>query len=87
MLEVKNLSKRYRGIAAVDDVSFEIAPGEVLGLVGESGSGKSTIGRALLKLVEPTSGEIRFEGVDLAPLSSSEMRPWRRRLSSEPAAP
>jgi peptide/nickel transport system ATP-binding protein len=84
MLRVQGLKKYFgagdRPVRAVDDVSFEIAPGEVLGLVGESGSGKSTIGRSLLKLVEPTSGEIRFEGVDLAPLSARAMRPWRRRL-------
>jgi oligopeptide/dipeptide ABC transporter ATP-binding protein len=67
-------------VRAVDDVSFDIAAGEVLGLVGESGSGKSTIGRALLKLIEPSAGSIRFEGVDLAPLSARAMRPYRRRL-------
>jgi peptide/nickel transport system ATP-binding protein len=84
MLRVHRLKKYFgdgdRPVRAVDDVSFEIATGEVLGLVGESGSGKSTIGRSLLKLVEPTAGEIRFEGVDLAPLSARAMRPYRRRL-------
>ena len=84
MLRVQGLKKYFgrhdRPVRAVDDVSFDIAPGEVLGLVGESGSGKSTIGRALLKLVEPSAGSIRFEGVDLAPLSARAMRPYRRRL-------
>jgi peptide/nickel transport system ATP-binding protein len=84
MLAVRGL-KKYFGhgehpVRAVDDVNFEIAKGEVLGLVGESGSGKSTIGRALLKLIEPTAGEVWFEGADLAPLSSRAMRPYRRRL-------
>ncbi len=84
MLAVRNLKKYFgqheRPVRAVDDVSFEIAKGEVLGLVGESGSGKSTIGRALLKLIEPSAGELWFEGADLAPLSSRAMRPYRRRL-------
>jgi len=84
MLRVQGLKKYFgrndRPVRAVDDVSFDIAAGEVLGLVGESGSGKSTIGRALLKLVEPSAGSIRFEGVDLVPLSARAMRPYRRRL-------
>ena len=84
MLRVQGLKKyfgrRDRPVRAVDDVSFDIAPGEVLGLVGESGSGKSTIGRAVLKLIEPSAGAIRFEGVDLVPLSARAMRPYRRRL-------
>jgi peptide/nickel transport system ATP-binding protein len=84
MLRVQGLKKYFgrhdRPVRAVDDVSFDIAPGEVLGLVGESGSGKSTIGRALLKLIAPSAGSIRFEGVDLVPLSARAMRPYRRRL-------
>src|SRR5207253_6855893 len=84
MLSVRGRKKYFgtsnRPVRAVDDVSFEIAKGEVLGLVGESGSGKSTIGRSVLKLIEPTAGEVWFEGSDLAPLSSRAMRPYRRRL-------
>jgi len=84
MLAVRGLKKyfghRDRPVRAVDDVSFEIRKGEVLGLVGESGSGKSTIGRSILKLIDPTAGEVRFEGTDLVPLSASAMRPYRRRL-------
>ena len=84
MLAVRGLKKYFghgeRPVRAVDDVSFDIAKGEVLGLVGESGSGKSTIGRSVLKLIDPTAGEVWFEGSDLAPMSSREMRPYRRRL-------
>jgi len=84
MLSVQGL-KKYFGhadhpVRAVDDVSFEIREGEVLGLVGESGSGKSTIGRSILKLIEPTAGEVKFDGTDLARLSARELRPYRRRL-------
>ena len=84
MLTVRGLKKyfgpRDRPVRAVDDVSFAIRQGEVLGLVGESGSGKSTIGRSVLKLLDPTAGEVLFEGVDLAPLSARAMRPFRRHL-------
>src|SRR2546428_12600860 len=84
MLSVRGLKKYFghgdRPVRAVDDVSFEIAKGEVLGLVGESGSGKSTIGRSVLKLIEPTAGQVTFDGIDLVPLSASAMRPYRRRL-------
>ena len=84
LIEVKGLKKYFgtgeRPVRAVDDVSFAIRAGETLGLVGESGSGKSTIGRSVLKLVEPSAGAIRFEGVDLVPLSQRAMRPYRRSL-------
>ena len=84
MLAVRGLKKYFgpgeRPVRAVDDVSFEIGKGEALGLVGESGSGKSTIGRSVLKLLDPTAGEVIFEGVDLAPLSVRAMRPYRRHL-------
>jgi oligopeptide/dipeptide ABC transporter ATP-binding protein len=84
LLAVRGLRKYFgrpeRPVRAVDDVSFEIAKGEVLGLVGESGSGKSTIGRSVVKLIDPSKGEIRFAGTDLAPLSPRAMRPYRRRL-------
>ena len=67
-------------VRAVDGVSFDLAPGEVLGLVGESGSGKSTLGRALLGLVRPSAGSIRFHGEELSGLGERRMRPLRRRL-------
>jgi peptide/nickel transport system ATP-binding protein len=76
----KYFGRTERPVRAVDGVSFDIARGEVLGLVGESGSGKSTVGRSLLKLIEPSEGEVRFAGTDLAPLSPRAMRPYRRRM-------
>jgi oligopeptide/dipeptide ABC transporter ATP-binding protein len=67
-------------VRAVDDVSFELAPGETLGLVGESGSGKTTVGRAILRLIEPTAGRVFFEGKDMAEADASELRRLRRRM-------
>jgi len=82
MILVKNLKKYFptsKGLLrAVDDVSFEIPEGKTLGLVGESGCGKSTLGRLLLRLYEPTEGELSFDGTNIFSLSSEELKKWRQ---------
>jgi ABC-type microcin C transport system duplicated ATPase subunit YejF len=81
LIEARGLIKEYGpGRRVVDDVSFSIQRGETLGLVGESGSGKSTVARMLLRLVEPTAGEVRYEGQDLLASGSRQMRAIRRRM-------
>jgi peptide/nickel transport system ATP-binding protein len=89
VLETRALSKTYverdwlrkrREVPAAQDVTLELRKGQTLGIVGESGSGKSTVARCIVRLIEPSSGEIRLSGVDLARLRSSEMRPLRRRV-------
>jgi ABC-type glutathione transport system ATPase component len=81
LVEARRLVKEYgAGRRVVDGVSFTITRGETLGLVGESGSGKSTVARMLLRLVEPTGGEVLYEGRDLMTLGSGEMRGMRRRM-------
>jgi ABC-type oligopeptide transport system ATPase subunit len=87
LLEVRHLVKEFGGggllrrgtvVRAVNDVTFTIAEGETFGLVGESGSGKTTTGRCILRLVEPTSGEVRFKGEDVLGFSRARMREARR---------
>ncbi len=91
LLEITDLCKHYpvkRGllrrqvgaVRAVDGVSFSIGDGETLGLVGESGCGKSTVARAVLRLVEPTSGSIRLEGRDITHLGKADLRPYRQQM-------
>ena len=84
LLSVRGLAKHYQTRSAtlkiLDNISFDIAKGEVVGLVGESGSGKTTIGRSVLRLIEPSSGEVVFDGADLIKLSNREMRRQRPRM-------
>ncbi len=90
LVDVRHLVKEFPGrgglfargtpVRAVDDVSFSIATGETLGLVGESGSGKTTTGRCILRLIEPSSGEVRFKDLDVLALGARELRQARRHL-------
>jgi peptide/nickel transport system ATP-binding protein len=88
LLQVEHLTKHFRPAAfsrgpvirAVEDVSFSIQKGSVVGLVGESGSGKTTIGRSVLRLVEPTSGRLTFDGADITSLSRRAIRRLRPRM-------
>lgn len=91
LLEVENLTVHFSvatgwptgwggAVHAVDGVTFHLDEGECLGLVGESGSGKSTVGRAILRLIPPTSGDIRFEGRSVPHLTEGELRRLRRQM-------
>lgn len=85
LVEVNNLTKHFPAshkqiVRAVDDVSFVIQRGETLGLVGESGCGKTTVGRCLLRLIEPTNGQVRFDGRNLTEFGKTELRGLRRRM-------
>ena len=85
LVQIENLKKHFpasggQSVRAVDGVSFNIERGETLGLVGESGCGKTTVGRCLLRLIEPTSGAVKFDGQDLLSLGKSEMRALRRQM-------
>ncbi|MFH0886926.1 MAG: ATP-binding cassette domain-containing protein [bacterium] len=77
MIEIKNLSVNFGKVKAIDNVSLDIADGEVLGLVGESGSGKTTLGRAILGLIRPGSGQVKFRGADVHQLRGDELKKMR----------
>ena len=84
LLAVRDLAKHYPSqgttLRILENISFDVAKGEVVGLVGESGSGKTTIGRAVLRLIEPTSGTVTFDGTELTTLSAGDMRRQRPRM-------
>src|ERR1700686_1389849 len=91
LLEVKNLKVHFpvkhglfsrvrETVKAVDNVSFTIAPGETLGLVGESGCGKTTLGRAIVRLIEPTAGEVFLEGENISRMRGAALRARRRKF-------
>ena len=84
LLTVSGLAKHYgegaKTVRIIDDIGFSIGRGEVVGLVGESGSGKTTIARAMLRLIEPTSGSVRFDGQELTTLSPAALRQLRPRM-------
>ena len=80
LLKAERLVKHFKAIRAVDDVSFELEEGQTLALVGESGCGKSTVGRLLLRLIEPTAGKVWFGGHDLFSLPEREVRSLRREM-------
>ena len=90
LIEVRNLKMYFpvgtsflggrKLLKAVDDVSFDLFPGETFGLVGESGCGKTTVGRSLVRLYRPTGGQILLDGTDIAPLSERDVLPYRRRM-------
>jgi phosphonate transport system ATP-binding protein len=81
MLQIKNITKVYEGgVQALTDVSFEVPPGQFLAVIGLSGSGKSTLLRCINRLIEPTSGQILWNGVDVTAASPEELRRIRRKI-------
>jgi ABC-2 type transport system ATP-binding protein len=83
MLEVRRLTKRYNSLPAVQDVSFTIAPGQVLGCLGPNGAGKSTTVKMLIGLLEPSSGQVLFNGADIR----SDLVAYRKQLGYVPEEP
>ncbi len=89
LIEVKNLKQHFHiknnlgekaSVKAVDDVTFDIYKGETLGLVGESGSGKTTLGRSILRIYDPTSGQVKFSGVDITKFQRGKLLPYRKKM-------
>src|SRR5690348_16645017 len=83
MLEARHLVKCFHGIAVVNDVSFVVAPGEIVGYLGPNGSGKTTTGRMLTRLIDPTSGSVWFDGKDVR----GDLVGFRRRIGYVPEEP
>ncbi|MBQ8087022.1 MAG: ATP-binding cassette domain-containing protein, partial [Clostridia bacterium] len=75
-----SLFKKRKLLKAVDDVTFDLYPGETFGLVGESGCGKTTVGRTLVRLYQPTAGQILYRGSDIAPLDEKQVLPYRKKM-------
>src|SRR5690625_81768 len=90
LLEVKGLktyfplsgkiNKEKRYLKAVDDISFHVNEGETLGIVGESGCGKSTTGNSIIRLIEPTDGEVLYRGENITEMSASEFKPYKKNI-------
>ncbi len=80
VLAIKNLSKNFNKVKALDDVSFELKKGEILGIVGESGSGKSTLAKVITRIVKPDGGSILFKGEDFTKLNSAKLREYRKNV-------
>ena len=80
VLTIKNLSKNFNKVKALDDVSFELKKGEILGIVGESGSGKSTLAKVITRIVKPDGGSILFKGEDFTKLNSAKLREYRKNV-------
>ena len=80
VLTIKNLSKNFNKVKALDDVSFELKKGEILGIVGESGSGKSTLAKIITRIVKPDGGSILFKGEDFTRLNSAKLREYRKNV-------
>ena len=79
-LTIKNLSKNFNKVKALDNVSFELKKGEILGIVGESGSGKSTLAKVITRIVKPDGGSILFKGEDFTKLNSAKLREYRKNV-------
>ena len=80
VLAIKNLSKNFNKVKALDNVSFELKKGEILGIVGESGSGKSTLAKVITRIVKPDGGSILFKGEDFTKLNSAKLREYRKNV-------
>ena len=80
VLTIKNLSKNFNKVKALDNVSFELKKGEILGIVGESGSGKSTLAKVITRIVKPDGGSILFKGEDFTKLNSAKLREYRKNV-------